>query len=192
MFRDASGPAFDFLKNIGRPMEDCGQETPLSFLMRSQTIDERWIIAHLNELDPGDFELLRKAPKFEIVHCPRSHTYFDHTAFPFDRLRDLGFNVCLGTDSLASNSDLSLFAEMRELLRKNPGVSPRRALAMTTVNGAAALRRQGELGCVRAQAFADLIALPIPISTGDIFENIVAFSGDVPWTMVNGDVITPA
>ena len=190
MFRDASGPAFDFLQGIGRPMDDCGRETPFSLFNRTRTLDDRWLLAHLNELDAGDFELLGKAPKFQIVHCPRSHTYFHHAPFPLGRLRDLGFNVCLGTDSLASNSDLSLFAEMRELLRKNPGVSPRQALEMTTVNGATALGRQGELGCLRSGAFADLIALPI--SSGDIFENIVEFSGDVPWMMVNGDVIAPA
>src|SRR5262249_37599700 len=29
MFRNASGPLYEFLKNIGRPMDDCGNETPL-------------------------------------------------------------------------------------------------------------------------------------------------------------------
>jgi cytosine/adenosine deaminase-related metal-dependent hydrolase len=190
MFRDGSGSAFEFLHDIGRPMDDCGHETPFSLFSRTRRLDERWIVAHLNELDAGDFELLGKTPKFQIVHCPRSHSYFDHTPFPLDRLRDLGFNVCLGTDSLASNSDLSLFAEMRALLRKNSGVSPQQALEMTTVNGAAALRRKGELGCVRAHSFADLIALPT--SNGELFENIVEFSGDVPWMMVNGELVTPA
>ncbi|HEX4639973.1 MAG TPA: amidohydrolase family protein, partial [Chthoniobacterales bacterium] len=52
MFRDARGTAFDFLKNIGRPMDDCGHETPVSRFLRTRTIDHRWIIAHLNELDP--------------------------------------------------------------------------------------------------------------------------------------------
>ena len=29
MFRDASGPLYEFIKSIGRPMDDCGNETPL-------------------------------------------------------------------------------------------------------------------------------------------------------------------
>ena len=189
MFRQGRGPFFDFLQSIGRPMGDCGRETPFSLFRRTRVLDGRWIIAHLNEVDEGDFELLRKAPKFHVVHCPRSHTYFNHVAFPIDRLRHLGLNICLGTDSLASNSDLSLFAEMRELLRKNPGASPRRALEMTTVNGAAALGEQGRLGCIQAGAYADLIALPF--STGDLFENVIAFEEPVPWMMVNGKVVLP-
>ena len=145
------------------------------------------LIAHLNELDASDLDLLDAAPKFHVAHSPRSHRYFGHSPFALEQLCDRGFNICLGTDSLASNEDLSLFAEMRELLRQKPGVSPRKALEMATVNGAAALGQRDQLGCIRAGAFADLIALPI--SSGDVFENIVAFSGEVPWMMVNGAVI---
>src|SRR6266581_2305880 len=29
MFRDRSGPLYEFMKSIGRPMDNCGQETPL-------------------------------------------------------------------------------------------------------------------------------------------------------------------
>jgi cytosine/adenosine deaminase-related metal-dependent hydrolase len=186
MFRDASGAAFEFLESIGRPMEDCGRETPLSLFVRTRAIAERWIIAHLNELDPDDFELLASAPKFHIAHCPRSHTFFGHAPFAFDRLRTFGSNICLGTDSLASNSDLSLFAEMRELLRKEPGLSPREVVAMATLNGALAIGQPDFLGKMAPGTHADLIAVPEAPSATDVFETIVAFEETVPWIMVNG------
>jgi len=189
MFRDASGPSFDFLKGLGRPMDDCGHESPFALFSRTRSLNEGWIIAHLNELDAGDFDLLRRSPKFHVAHCPRSHSYFGHASFALERLRELGLNICLGTDSLASNSDLSLFAEMRELVGKNRSVSPRDALEMATVNGAKALGERERLGCIRAGAFADLIALPS--SAGDVFESIVGFEGTVPWMMVNGNVVAP-
>ena len=141
----------------------------------------------MNELDAGDFELLRRTPKFSIAHCPRSHTFFRHAAFALERLRTLGFNICLGTDSLASNSDLSLFAEMRELLRKNSGVSPRDVLEMATVNGAEALGRRNVLGVIQPGACADLIALPDDGAGDSAFDRIVAFEGTVPWIMLSGD-----
>jgi cytosine/adenosine deaminase-related metal-dependent hydrolase len=187
MYRDGTGSMFDFLKTLGRPMDDCGRETPLSRFLRTRTIGDRWIVAHLNELDAGDFDLLANAPKFHIVHCPRSHSFFQHPPFPLRRLRQLGFNICLGTDSLASNSDLSLFAEMRELLRKHPSVSPQETLEMVTTNGAAALGQRGSIGCLKPGAYGDMIALPAS-AAGDIYENIVAFSGNVPWIMVNGEI----
>jgi cytosine/adenosine deaminase-related metal-dependent hydrolase len=188
MFRDATGPAFDFLREIGRPMDDCGRETPLALFLRTRELDRRWIVAHLNELEAGDFELLGPSPKFHIAHCPRSHTFLGHTPFAIDRLRALGFNICLGTDSLASNSSLSLFAEMRELSRKAPGLSPREILEMATVNGAVALGQQDQLGAIRAGARADLIALPALHAT-DVFETIVAFDDAVSWMMVDGQTV---
>lgn len=186
MFRDATGAAFEFLESIGRPMEDCGRETPLSLFVRTRANAERWIIAHLNELDAGDFKLLASAPKFHIAHCPRSHTFFGHAPLAFDRLRTLGFNICLGTDSLASNSDLSLFAEMRELLRHEPGLSPREVVAMATLNGALAIGQPDSLGKIAPGAYADLIAVPEAPSATDVFETIVAFEETEPWIMVNG------
>src|SRR6266487_3703258 len=127
MFHDASGPLYEFLKGIGRPMDDCGNETPLehflrvrdsSTTLRSARNDNDWLVAHLNELTESDFELLERSKRqFHVVHSPRSHGYFAHSRFPFEKLRALGFNICLGTDSLASNQSLSLFAEMRAFQR---------------------------------------------------------------------------
>jgi aminodeoxyfutalosine deaminase len=192
MFRDRTGPTFDFLMSIGRPTDDCGRETPVSRFLRTRTIDDRWIIAHLNELDSGDFDLLRTSPKFHVAHCPRSHRFFQHAPFALEGLRTLGFNICLGTDSLASNSDLSLFSEMRELLRRHPSVSPRETLEMVTTNAAAALGQNDRLGSLVPGAYADMIALPVS-AAGHTYEDIVAFPGDVPWIMLNGEIRkTPA
>ena len=180
MFRDASGPLYEFMKSIGRPMDDCGNETPLGLFWsavarRDGSPLPQWIVAHLNELTESDFELLERFnSKFHVVHCPRSHNYFGHSPFAFDRLRSLGFNICLGTDSLASNESLSLFAEMRAFQKNFPRVSPEEIFRMVTVNPARALRYENALGQIRPGFGADLIAVPCSGST-DIFEQIIAF-----------------
>jgi cytosine/adenosine deaminase-related metal-dependent hydrolase len=188
MFRDASGPLYDFLQSIGRPMDDCGGNTPFSFLLQSQAPDERWIVAHLNELTDEDFDILSRGKRFHIAHCPRSHTFFKHTPFELRKLRARGFNICLGTDSLASNSSLSLFSEMRGLLRKEPWISPREAVTMVTVNAARAIGQGDSLGTIRPGFLADLIAIPFAETGAAPFDTIVAFEGAVPWTMVNGEI----
>src|SRR6266446_2988213 len=75
MFRDGAGPLYDFMKEIGRDMSDCGDQTPLdcflgtvrdsSTALRSARNDKKavwtdaeWLVAHLNELAESDFELL--------------------------------------------------------------------------------------------------------------------------------------
>jgi len=203
IFRDGSGPLYEFLNNIGRPMDDCGKKTPLELFLdligsggspnRPRAIEVNrpylsWIVAHLNELTEKDFDLLERSnSKFHIVHCPRSHDYFGHSPFAFDRLRSLGFNVCLGTDSLASNESLSLFDEMRAFQKNFPRVSPEEILRMATVNSACALRYENALGQIRPGFGADLIAVPCSTST-DIFEQIIECDAPVSWAMVNGNV----
>ena len=189
MFRDASGPLYEFMKSIGRPMDDCGNETPLGLFVGAPSgrALPHWIVAHLNELTETDFELLERSnSKFHVVHCPRSHNYFGHSPFAFDRLRSLGFNICLGTDSLASNESLSLFDEMRVFQKNFPQVSPEEIFRTVTVNPARALRQENALGQIRPGFGADLIAVPCSTST-DIFEQILAFDAPVSWAMVNGN-----
>jgi aminodeoxyfutalosine deaminase len=200
MFRDASGPLYQFMKEIGREMTDCGKETPLEIFLRNLHVSRGdpstslgmttlWIIAHLNELTETDFHLLSKIPrKFSVVHCPRSHAYFGHTRFRFERLQQLGFNICLGTDSLASNDDLSLFSEMRTFHKKFAGMTPQKTLEMVTVDAARALGREHELGKIAKNFLADMIALPV-IENGDSFERILNFEGGVAWMMLEGKVI---
>jgi cytosine/adenosine deaminase-related metal-dependent hydrolase len=189
MFRDASGLLYDFMENIGRDMDDCGHETPLGLFVGApdgRALPKRWIIAHLNELTESDFELLEKVKtKFHVVHSPRSHDYFGHSPFQSERLRRLGFNICLGTDSLASNESLSLFAEMRAFQRSDPEISPEKIFEMVTVNPASALRQQNTLGRIRPGFRADLIAVPCRKGR-DLFGEIAAFDGKVDWIAVDG------
>jgi len=137
-------------------------------------------------LTESDFELLKNLErKPHIVHSPRSHDYFKHSRFPFEKLRALKFNICLGTDSLASNEDLSLFAEMRAFQKEAPDVPPQEILQMVTVNPARALRQENALGQIRRGCRADLIIIPCN-GTGDIFEEIMAFEKPVDWMLLNG------
>src|SRR6266487_320383 len=192
MFHDASGPLYEFLKSIGRNMSDCGHETPFAWFTKiagapaGRAQPTEWIVAHLNELAESDFELLVKSTrKFHVVHSPRSHDYFGHSRFPFERLRALGFNICLGTDSLASNENLSLFAEMRAFQQSEAGISPDGILEMVTVNPAMALHQESVLGRIRRGFRADLISIPWS-GSGNVFDEIVAFKEPVAWMLVNG------
>ena len=195
MFREGSGPLYEFMKSIGRLMNDCGKETPLanfltirdySSALRAARNDKDWLIAHLNELTESDFDLLETAKRrFHVVHSPRSHGYFAHNRFPFHKLRALGLNICLGTDSLASNENLSLFAEMRAFQRSEPRMSPDKILEMVTVNAALALHQENAFGRIRPGFRADLISIPCS-GSANLFQEIVGFDGPVNWMMVNG------
>ena len=191
MFRDGAGPLFEFLDGLQRPMADCGGHSPFTYLWRSGSIDASWILVHMNELTDEDFALLASLPRGggpHIVHCPGSHRYFGHTPFQYRRLHDLGVNICVATDSLASTTSLSLFDEMRGLHATNPWLTPEQLLQTVTVNPARALGLEG--GKIAPGALADLIAIPVSGTVAELHDEIVAYTRPVPWMMVDGNVVS--
>jgi cytosine/adenosine deaminase-related metal-dependent hydrolase len=193
MFREAAGPLHDFMASLQRPMRDCGRDTPFSHLWKSGAIDARWLLVHMNELNDDDFWLLSQIPRGQtphVIHCPGSHAYFRHSPFPFRRLHELGVNISLGTDSLASTTSLSLFDELRTLQRNEPWLSPEELLRTVTVNPARALRRRGQLGQITPGALADLIAIPVSGNFSTLYEEIIAYNRPVSWTMIDGQILS--
>ncbi len=191
MFRSAGGPLYAFLASLQRPMTDCGYHAPFAQLWKNGAIDSRWLLAHMNELTEEDFGILESLPRGSgpsIVHCPGSHHYFQHSPFQFHRLHGLGVNLCVGTDSLASTTSLSLFDELRLLQANEPWITAEHALRTVTVNPAQALRRQRQLGQISVGALADLIALPTSGSIPRVHEEIVANTRPVPWVMIDGQI----
>ena len=160
MFSHARGPLFDFLAEMGRDNSDCGQGSALSHLVEHGVIGSNWIIAHLNYLQDYDYELVAQSG-VSVVHCPKCHAYFGHAPFPLRELRQRGVNICLGTDSLASNNALDMRAEMREVQNVH-GLGDRETLEMATLNGARALGQRGKLGELSPGSTADLVAFPHP------------------------------
>jgi cytosine/adenosine deaminase-related metal-dependent hydrolase len=166
MFCHASGPLYDFLGSLGRDNSDCGQGSALSHLIEHGVIGSNYIIAHLNYLQDYDYELLARSGA-SVVHCPKCHTYFGHAPFPMKALRAYGINVCLGTDSLASNNSLDMRAEMREAQALH-GLGDREVLEMVLLNGARALDQAGKIGQISPGSAADLVAFPHGASEANV------------------------
>jgi cytosine/adenosine deaminase-related metal-dependent hydrolase len=192
MFAHARGEMFDWLKRNGRDNSDCGLGSPFQHVERAGLSGENFIAIHANYLDEADFGLIA-GKKLSVVHCPRSHEYFNHQPFPLERLLAAHVNVCLGTDSLATVTkhdkeelELNLFQDMQLFARKNPAVQPQTILKMVTINGALALGMKGKIGDLTVGAFADLIAIPFTGKTSDAAEAVVHFPGHVRASMIGG------
>jgi aminodeoxyfutalosine deaminase len=184
MFQNADGTMYSAFKDWGRDMEDCGGVTPLGLIGEVLKANRSpALLVHGNYLEASDLELLAKVSEnASIVHCPRSHAYFRREIFPFQDLISRKVNVCLGTDSLASNEDLSMFREMAQFARKHPEVNARSILTMATINGAQAL------GVLKDwQLWEDWVAIPVgKIKKEEVWETIVHFQGKPQFVMVDG------
>jgi cytosine/adenosine deaminase-related metal-dependent hydrolase len=197
MFTQAGGEMFDWLQRSGREMSDCGFGSPVKHLERCGVLRRNLLATHVNYLAHGDAALLAKR-KVSVIHCPRSHEYFNHEAFPLGRLLRAGVNVCLGTDSLASvlqsrrqNIELDMLEEMRLLANRQRWLSPTAILRMATTGSARALSRAGTVGELAAGAFADLIVLRSPAKRTQAAEAVLEHRGPVAASMIGGAWVIP-
>ena len=197
MFKHARGPMFEWLKRNSRDMSDCGNITPVVHLDRNELLGPNLLAVHANYLDPDDIALLARK-RVSVVHCPRSHRYFNHAPFEYEKLLRAGLRVCLGTDSLATvivkrgqKVILDLFEEMREFAREFPDRSPREILRLCTDAPAAALGLSGQIGCVAPGFKADLIAIPYEGPITRVDDAIIAHEGAVAMSMIDGRIVWP-
>ncbi|HEU5395554.1 MAG TPA: amidohydrolase family protein [Verrucomicrobiae bacterium] len=192
MFTHARGHMHLWLQRNGRSDADCGLGSPVRHLERTGLLGENVLAIHANCLAPGDAEALAQH-RVHVVHCPRSHDYFQHPPFPRKALADAGVNLCLGTDSLSTvrkkgkeAPELSLFLEMPVLQANDKTVSARTIVEMATVNGARALGLAGQLGQLSPHALADLIAIPFRGKVADIDDAVVHHASTVSVSMIDG------
>ncbi|MEX2091354.1 MAG: amidohydrolase family protein [Pirellulales bacterium] len=122
----------------------------------------RALVIHGNYLDRDEHAFLAAhADRMTLVYCPRTHAYFQHPPYPLAELLTAGVRVVLGTDSRASNPDLSLLGEIRHVARSHPAVPADAILNMATLSAAQALGCDDECGSITPGKLANLVALPV-------------------------------
>lgn len=121
----------------------------------------RAVVVHGNYLAADEIEFLAAhADRMSVVYCPRTHARFGHARYPLAKMLAVGVPIALGTDSRASNPDLSLLAEMRFVAQQHPEVASETILSMGTSNGAA--RGYGDgLGTLAVGSLANLAVVPL-------------------------------
>jgi cytosine/adenosine deaminase-related metal-dependent hydrolase len=158
LLRDRKGPLVSFLQEMG-VWDPQGLVGDMDEVLRLNGRVEKVLYAHGNYLDPS----APLPPGATIVYCPRTHGAFGHLDHPFLRPNFSGpVRVALGTDSLASNPDLSVLSEARYIFRRYPDLGGARVLRMATLSGAEALGWQQETGSLSPGKSADLVSVPLP------------------------------
>lgn len=83
-----------------------------------------------------------------LAVCPLSNLFIHNTLPPIPVMRESGIPICVGTDSLSSNDQLDMVAELFCLQQAFPEVSLAELLEWACLNGARFLGLQDRLGSI--------------------------------------------
>jgi len=171
--RRGEGPLADYLRALGVwddrvPVAGVG---PIELLESTGLLVTRTLLVHVNYASDADIARIA-ASGASVVICPRTHDAFGHTPHRFRDMLRVGINVCVGTDSLASNPSMSILEELAFLKGRDPDLSPDLLLALGTIHGARALGLADECGSLRPGKAADVVVLPLR-STNDGWDSIL-------------------
>jgi aminodeoxyfutalosine deaminase len=163
---------------------------PVAYLEKLGLLNRPAILIHCNYLDDDSMaRILNRS--CSVAYCPRSHAFFGFENHPVRRLLDMGVNVALGTDSLASSNSLSILDEMRFLFQVRKDLKSDEILQMGTINGAVALDFGGVLGRLRRGYWADMTVLQLPgdFSDRNVVTQILEGAGEVLATIIQGEIV---
>jgi cytosine/adenosine deaminase-related metal-dependent hydrolase len=80
--------------------------------------------------------------------CPNANLYISNKLPDMEALIPHSEALVLGTDSLASNHQLSIWEEIKVLKKHFPALKTSQLLQWGTLNGAKALRIDHQMGCL--------------------------------------------
>ena len=84
--------------------------------------------------------------KINFCFCPNANLYIEGKLPKIDLFINQGYNITLGTDSLASNAKLCILNEMRAIQERYPAIGIERLIEWGTINGARFLGIDDEVG----------------------------------------------
>ena len=182
--RSGKGFCRELLERLGRwdPKWKPPGKTPVECLDRLGALDSRTILVHAVHMTESDWALAARRG-CTAVFCPRSNRNLGSGSPRIDRALSFGINCALATDSLASNTDLNLFAEAAFTLGNHPSIDPERVIEMITVNPARALGRGSDLGKIEPGAAAQFLAVAIPSEVGksNLYEALIQSGKEGAW-----------
>ena len=151
MFKNKSGDLIETFGKIGielkhwKPTKKSSLESIIDWLPENNNI----IFVHNTFSKKEDVDLVND--KFQNAYwclCPLSNLYIENKIPDFDIFNQFSDNVTLGTDSLASNTTLSILDEMKAIVKNYEKIEFEKLLKWGTLNGAKALKIDKNYGSI--------------------------------------------
>ena len=123
-------------------------ENHASVILNEITESGNLILVHCTFADRDIIRLIKKRRNVFWCLCPNSNIYIENSLPPVKLLIEEGCEIIIGTDSLASNNNLSILEELKTLQLNFPDIPLEDLISWATINGARALGEQEHFGSI--------------------------------------------
>ena len=154
------GPFFDFLRerNAWDESFTAPGEGAVHYLETLGILNDKTLCVHVVHVDHEEIEILASR-KAKICLCPGSNRFLGSGKAPVTEFLAHGILPALGTDSRASNPELSIWREMRLLREDHPALLPETVFSMATRGGAEAWGVDSVIGTLAPGKQAKILAV---------------------------------
>ncbi len=165
-FLDGSGGFATFFADFGvdvSKFQPTGRPS-IYYAMENMDPAQRTLFVHNTMTRPEEIRAAMEwagADKVFWATCPNANLYIENRLPRYQYFIDAGARVCIGTDSLTSNWQLSILEEMKTIARYQSYVPFETLLRWATLNGACALGFDDELGSLEVGKRPGLLLLDI-------------------------------
>jgi len=162
---DGKSLFLDMLRARGRLLDyEAPGLRPVQYAAELGLLDQTTLAVHCVKVTDEDIETVRQSGA-SVCLCPRSNEFIGVGRAPWEKWVKAGVNLCLGTDSLASNHDLDLFSEAVYLKENFKGeLTLDDLFAMVTRNPARIMGTADRLGTLEPGKQAAFSTVPQKIS----------------------------
>jgi cytosine/adenosine deaminase-related metal-dependent hydrolase len=117
------------------------------------------ILVHNTFADRNSIRCVKKRENLYWCLCPNSNLYIENRVPPLNLLLEEDCDIVIGTDSLASNTQLSMLDELKTLQSAFPEISIPELIKWATFNGARALCEEKQFGSIETGKNPGLLLL---------------------------------
>ena len=151
LFKGQKGPLYEMLTSMMPELKNWvpKYENSLEYILNGLKESKQLLLVHNTFSDNID---ISKSGNYPVdiywIFCPIANLYIE------DKLPDIPLfmkenqNIALGTDSLASNHQLSILEEMKVISDHYPEIPLEELIKWGTLNGARALNMENEIGSI--------------------------------------------
>ena len=141
LYREKTGPFLDFYQRFGMDISgfEAGHTSSLQAIL-SYLSGSPLLLVHNTFSAEADVLAVqqRDLPAYWCL-CPQANLYIEDRLPDINLLRRMGCTITLGTDSLASNHQLSIWSEIQTIRHHFPEIPTVELMQWATFNGARAL-----------------------------------------------------